>query len=212
MNDYVAPSPADTLPAPAPVIESVGAPAVFYATPAPVIESVDTSAVCVAPAPVIEYMASDTLPAPASVIQEASAPAATNRRRKEKLGAPMPAVVTTRESTSPTAAHAAPAPGIDAVASSPADLSADAAAVAAARANEEAHMLELLDEVVRTLPALPDEEALLAGLIESEANLADLAAQSLLIEEAQAIRDEKKPKKAQQAAQTSKKPKTRHRK
>ena len=73
-------------------------------------------------------------------------------------------------------------------------------------------MLELLEEVVHTLPALPDEEALLAGLIESEANLADLAAQSLLIEEAQAIRDEKKPKKAQQAAQTTKKPKTRHRK
>ena len=83
-------------------------------------------------------------------------------------------------------------PAIDTVASSPADLSAAAASEAAARANE---------------------AALLAGLLEAEANLADLAAQSLLIEEAQqAGREEKKPKEAQQAAQTKKKLKTRHRK
>ena len=171
----------------------------------------------------IEYMASDTLPLPASVIQEASAPAATNRRRKGKRGAPTPAVVMTRENTSPTAAYAAPASGIDAVASSPADLSADAAAVAAARANEEALLAKLLEAAAHTLPDLSaaaasdaaaqaNGEALLAVLMETEANLADLAAQSLLVEEAQATRDEKKPKKAQQAAQTTKKPKTRHRK
>ena len=188
---------------PAPASESVGA-CRFLRDTSSMIESVTPSARHSSRVYGVRHSA--------SVIQEASAPAATKRRRKEKRGAPMPAVVTTGENTSPTAAHAAPAPGIDAVASSPADLSADAAAVAAARANEEAHMLELLEEVVHTLPALPDEEALLAGLIESEANLADLAAQSLLIEEAQAIRDEKKPKKAQQAAQTTKKPKTRHRK
>ena len=77
------------------------------------------------------------------------------------------------------------------MATSLADLSADAASVAAARANE---------------------EALLAGLMETESNLADLAAQSLLIEEAQqAAREKKEPKKAQQAAQTKKKPKTKHR-
>ena len=71
--------------------------------------------------------------------------------------------------------YAVPAPGMDAVAPSPADLSADAAYVAAARANE---------------------EALLAGLLEAEVNLADLAAQSLLIEEAQqAAREEKKSSK-----------------
>ena len=55
-------------------------------------------------------------------------------------------------------------------------------------------------------------EALLAGLMETEANLADLAAQSLLIEEAQqAARAKKQPKEAQQAAQAKKKAKTKHR-
>ena len=53
------------------------------------------------------------------------------------------------------------------------------------------------------------EEALLAELLDAEPNLADLAAQSLLIEEAQhAARAKKKPKEAQQAAQIKEKQKT----
>ena len=99
-------------------------------------------------------MASDTLLVAAPVIQEASAPAATNWRRTGKRGAATPAVVIKREDTSPTAVYAAPAPGIDAVASSPADLSADAAAVAAARANEEALLAKLLEAAAHTLPDL----------------------------------------------------------
>ena len=85
-------------------------------------------------------------------------------------------------------------------------------------------MAELLEAAAHALPDLSaaaaseaatraNEETLLAGLMETEANLADLAAQSLLIDEAQqAAREKKEPKKAQQAAQAKKKPKTKHRK
>ena len=88
---------------------------------------------------------------------------------------------------------------------------------------EEALLAELLETAAHTLPDLSaaaasvsaaraKEEALLAGLMETEANLADLAAQSLLIEDAQqAAREKKEPEKAQQAAQAKKKPKTKHR-
>ena len=95
--------------------------------------------------------------------------------------------------------------------------------MAAARASEEALPAELLKTAAHTLldlsaaaasnaAARANGEALLPGLMETEANLADLAAQSLLIEEAQqAARAKKKLKEAQQTAQAKKKAKTKHR-
>ena len=74
---------------------------------------------------------------------------------------PTPAVVIKREDSSPTAAYAAPAPGIDAVASSPADLSADADAAAAARANEEALLAKLLEAAAHALLDLPQPQRLM---------------------------------------------------
>ena len=127
---------------------------------------------CAAPAPLIEYAASepavtDTAPTPARK-NVAPAPAVTSAIRPP---APAPAVTSAIRPPALVTKYASTCP----VASSPADLSEAAAYVAAARASE---------------------EALLAELLKTETNFADLAAQSLLIEE------------AQQAAQAKKKPKT----
>ena len=175
--DSVAPvieyaSPAAAYAAPTPVIEHV-VPTASYAAPSPVIDSVapvseyvSLTAAYAAPAPVIDSVASAIENVSLAAAHAAHAPMIVSVAPVIESMSSCAARVPETEyvSSSPAAACASPTPVVDSVASAPAVTSKSE--FEALRADTEAELLELV-----TAYAKP------------EAEKADLAAQSLVVEE-----------------------------